>query len=235
MEEKVTLITGATGGLGRATVRTMAREGYRLALTAPDEKALNEIVQTHSLPQERVLTRTSDLTKAEEVDALIGAIEAQWEGVDILLNTVGGWSGGTRLGEITEEDWERSIQRNLHSAFLINRAVIPHMLEEGWGRIVNVASKAVEDPRPRQAAYNVAKAGVVALTASIAADYHRQGIVANAILPSIIDTPHTRANMPDADHSRWVTPKEIAELMLFLCQQEKGSINGASIPIYGQV
>ncbi len=235
MQKKVVLITGATGGLGRALVRTMASEGYRMALTAPHEQALSELVRKYSLPEERVLTRAVDLTEGDEVDTLIEAIAARWEGVDILLNTVGGWSGGARLGDVTEEDWQRVIQLNLHSAFLINHAVIPHMVDQGWGRIVNVASKAAQDPRPRQAAYNVAKAGVVSLTASIAADYRQRGIVANAILPSIIDTPHTRENMPEADHSRWVTPTEIARLMLFLCRQETGSINGASIPIYGGV
>ncbi|MFO7917196.1 MAG: SDR family NAD(P)-dependent oxidoreductase [Anaerolineae bacterium] len=234
MREKVVLITGATGGLGRAVVQTMAREGYRLALTAPEKESLHEIVQTYSLSEERVLIRAADLTRADQVDGLIEAIEACWEGVDILLNTVGAWSGGARLGDVEEEHWQRTLQINLHSAFLVNRAVIPHMVDQGWGRIVNVASKAAEDPRPRQAAYNVAKAGVVTLTASVAADYRRRGIVANAILPSIIDTPHTRANMPDADHSRLVSPEEIAQLMLFLCRQD-GSVNGAGIPIYGRV
>jgi NAD(P)-dependent dehydrogenase (short-subunit alcohol dehydrogenase family) len=213
----------------------MAENKYRLALTARDEDALKALVQEYALSEEHTLIQTADLTNSEEIDALIGAIETRWGGVDILLNTVGGWSGGTRLGDVEEKDWQRVMELNLHSAFLINHAVIPHMADQGWGRIVNVASKAAADPRPRQAAYNVAKAGVVALTASITADYRDQGIVANAISPSIINTADARANMPDADHSRWVPPVEIARLMLFLCRQENSSINGATIPIYGQV
>ena len=124
---------------------------------------------------------------------------------------------------------------NLRSAFLINRAVLPYMASRGWGRIVNIASRAAESPAARQAAYNVAKAGVVALTGSIAAEYRRQGIAANVILPAIIDTPANRAQMPDGDTSRWVKPEELAQLMLYLCSEEAGSLNGASIPVYGRV
>jgi NAD(P)-dependent dehydrogenase (short-subunit alcohol dehydrogenase family) len=83
--------------------------------------------------------------------------------------------------------------------------------------------------------YNVAKAGVVALTASIAADYRRSGVAANVILPAIIDTPSNRADMPDADRSRWVTPEQVAELVLFLCSEAGGALNGASIPVYGKL
>jgi len=109
------------------------------------------------------------------------------------------------------------------------------MLKKGWGRIVNIASRAAESPGPKQAAYNAAKAGVVALTASIAAEYRRNGIAANAILPSIIDTPQNRSQMPDADRSRWVKPEEIAALVLFLLSDEGGCMNGAAIPVYGRV
>jgi NAD(P)-dependent dehydrogenase (short-subunit alcohol dehydrogenase family) len=109
------------------------------------------------------------------------------------------------------------------------------MEEKGWGRIVNLASKAALSPGPRQAAYNVSKAGVIALTQSIAAEYRRKGIAANAILPSIIDTPANRKQMPEADSSRWVTPEQLASLILFLCTEEGGSINGASMPVYGRV
>ena len=124
----------------------------------------------------------------EEVQALVDAVVARWGGVDVLLNVAGGWSGGKRLADTSDQEWQAALNRNLTTTFLINRAVLPSMLKRGWGRIVNVGSKAAEQPGPRQAAYNVAKAGVVALTQSIAADYRRQGICANVLLPSIIDT-----------------------------------------------
>ncbi len=163
------------------------------------------------------------------------AIATRWGGVDVLLNLAGGWAGGKRLADLSEEDWETMLDMNLRSAFLINRAVLPYMARRGWGRIINVASRAAVEPGPRQAAYNVAKAGVLALTASIAAEYRRQGVAANVILPSIIDTPANRIAMPEADFSRWVKPEALAALMLYLASDAAGALNGASIPLYAQV
>ena len=109
------------------------------------------------------------------------------------------------------------------------------MVEHEWGRIVNLSARAAVEPGPRQVAYNVAKAGVVALTKSIAADYRRRGIAANVVLPSMIDTPQNRDSNPDADHSRWVNAEDLAELLLYLASDAGGSLNGAAIPVYGQL
>ncbi len=232
---RTVLITGATGVLGRAVAAVMAETGARLALTGRRQEALEEVVVELVLPQERVLAMTADLADAQEVAALIQAIEARWGGVDILLNCAGGWMGGQRIPDVSDEDWERALDMNLTGAFHINRAVLPHMAEQGWGRIVNVASRAAESPGTSQVGYNVSKAGVVALTESVAAEYKRRGVAANVILPSIIDTPSNRADMPKADPDRWVLPQEIAEMMRFLCTEAGGSLNGASIPVYGLV
>lgn len=234
-QDRVVLITGATGAVGSVVVRTFAATGARLALTARRMEALQELADQLELTEERTLLFAADLAQADQVEALIGAIAARWGGVDVLLNIAGGWAGGKRLAELSEEDWDAMLAMNLRSAFLINRAVLPHMVRRGWGRIVNVASKAAVEPGPRQAAYNVAKAGVVALTASIAAEYRRQGIAANVILPSIIDTPANRAAMPEADFSRWVKPEALASLLLYLASDAAGALNGASIPLYAQV
>jgi len=235
IQDRVVLVTGATGAVGRVVARAVAQSGARLALTARQPQALAALAAELALPDERVLAHAADLAVADEVQALIAAIAARWGGVDALLNVAGGWSGGARLADLTEADWDAALDMNLRSAFLINRAVLPYMASRGWGRIVNVASRAAESPTARQAAYNVAKAGGVALTGSIAAEYRRQGIAANVILPSIIDTPANRAQMPDGDASRWVKPEELAQLMLYLCSDEAGGLNGASIPVYGRV
>lgn len=235
LQDKVVLITGATGALGRVVARHFAATGVRLALTARQQRALDELAAELGLPAECLLTFAADLAVAKEVAALMEAVAARWGGVDILLNLAGGWRGGARLAELSEEEWVATLEMNLHSAFLINRAVLPYMLSRGWGRIINIASRAAAEPAARQAAYNVAKAGIVSLTASIAAEYRRQGIAANAILPSIIDTPQNRAQMPDADVSRWVKPEALAALMLHLCSEEGGQLNGAAIPVYGRL
>jgi NAD(P)-dependent dehydrogenase (short-subunit alcohol dehydrogenase family) len=236
MQDKVILVTGATGALGRVVARTMAATGARVALTARRQEALDALVdELDAEGSGRVWAQAADLAVAQDVERLVSALAERWGGVDILLNTAGGWRGGVRVADVSEEEWDFMLDMNLRSAFLINRAVLPYMVKQGWGRIVNVGSSSAVAPRARGAQYAVSKAGVVALTAAIAADYRRSGVAANVILPSIIDTPANRRGMPDADTSRWVKPQEIAELMLFLCSEAGGSLNGASVPVYGRV
>lgn len=235
LSNKTVLITGASGGLGRVVAQSLAQTGARLALTARRMGDLQALGEALGLSDERLLLIPADLANPAEVAALIEAIAARWGGVDILLNLAGGWGGGADLADTAVEDWERVLQSNLQTAFLINRAVLPYMVKQGWGRIVNIASRAAVEPRARQAAYNVAKAGVVALTASIAAEYRRKGVAANVILPSIIDSAENRAQMGEADRSRWVNPEQLAALLLFLCSPAGGELNGASIPVYGRV
>jgi NAD(P)-dependent dehydrogenase (short-subunit alcohol dehydrogenase family) len=230
--DRVVLITGATGALGNAVARACAAAGARIALSTRTGAGLADLARDLTLAKERLLLHPADLSQEADAAALVKAIAARWGGVDILLNTAGGWGGRARVAELSLADWDAQLQTNPRTAFLICRAVLPYMLERGWGRIVNVASKAAVDPGARQAAYNVAKAGVVALTCSIAQDYRRTGITANVILPSIIDKPEARQSMPDADHSRWVKPEDIAETMLFLCSEAAAAISGASIPVY---
>ena len=239
IQEKVVLVTGATGGLGPAVALRVAATGARTAVTARDRASLEtlagDIARETGAGEDRILVHSADICEAAQVKGLLDGIASRWGGADALVNLAGGWKGGKPLAEVTEQEWDAALGLNLRSAFLINRAVLPFMAKKGWGRIINVSSKAAESPGPRQAAYNAAKAGLIALTASIAAEYRRNGIAANAILPSIIDTPQNRAQTPDADFSRWVKPEEIASLVLFLLGDEAGSINGAAIPVYGKV
>jgi NAD(P)-dependent dehydrogenase (short-subunit alcohol dehydrogenase family) len=235
IKERVVLVTGATGGLGRVVARRVAASGARVAVTGRNRSSLESLADELGVKRERILAHSADLGDAVRVKELIDEIEARWEGVDALVNLAGGWTGGKPLAEVTEQEWDAAFGLNLRSAFLINRAVLPFMLRKGWGRIVNISSKAAESPGPKQAAYNAAKAGLIALTASIAAEYRRSGIAANVLLPSIIDTQQNRSQMPDADHSRWVKPEEIASLVLFLLSDEAGCVNGAAIPVYGKV
>jgi NAD(P)-dependent dehydrogenase (short-subunit alcohol dehydrogenase family) len=236
MQDKVILITGATGALGRVVAQRVAATGARVALTGRRQDALDILVgELDAKGEGRIWAQAADLAIAQDVERLMSAVAERWGGVDILLNIAGGWRGGKRVADVTEEEWDLMLDMNLRSAFLINRAVLPYMVKQGWGRIINLGSSAAVEPKPRRVQYAVSKAGVVALTAAIAADYRRSGIAANVILPSIIDTPANRKDMPDADTSRWVNPEEIAALMLFLCSEAGGSLNGATIPVYGRV
>jgi NAD(P)-dependent dehydrogenase (short-subunit alcohol dehydrogenase family) len=235
LENRTVLITGATGALGTTVAREFAQTRARLALTGRSEKKLEQLGTTLNLPSERILTAAADVTQAGSVESLVASIRDQFGSIDVLLNTAGGWSGGKPVGETSVEDWDHMLALNLHSAFLLARAVLPAMIEAGWGRIIFVSSKTAIAPRAKQAAYAVSKMGLITLAEVIAAESKGSGVTANALLPSIIDTPTNRQSMPKADPAKWVPPQRIAATMRFLCSDEAASISGAHIPIYGDL
>jgi NAD(P)-dependent dehydrogenase (short-subunit alcohol dehydrogenase family) len=235
LHDRVVLISGATGALGSAVTREFAQTQARLALTGRSAQKLERLVVESDLPAERVFTIAADVTQADGVEDLVSSVMAHFGRIDVLLNIAGGWSGGKPVGETPVEEWDRMLALNLRSAFLLSRAVLPYMLEAGWGRIVHIGSKTAVEPRARQAAYAASKMGLITLTEVIAAEVKGTGVIANVILPSIIDTPANRKAMPKADPSKWVPPERIAATMRFLCSDAAASINGAHIPIYGAV
>jgi NAD(P)-dependent dehydrogenase (short-subunit alcohol dehydrogenase family) len=235
LQDKVILITGATGALGSIVVRTFAQTQGRLALTARSEKKLERLAAEIDLPTKRTLTVVADVTQVDGVENLVATVADRFGQVDVLLNIAGGWSGGKSVGETPVEDWDHMLALNLRATFLLSRAVLPGMREAGWGRIVHVSSKTAVEPRAKQAAYAASKMGLITLTEVIAAEVKGSGVTANVILPSIIDTPENRKFMPKADPVRWVKPERIAATMQFLCSDDAAAINGARIPVYGAV
>jgi NAD(P)-dependent dehydrogenase (short-subunit alcohol dehydrogenase family) len=232
---KVILIGGATGALGSVVAREFARTEANLVLTGTAEEDLEELVDDLNLSAERVLAAPVDATDGESVTALVSEAVGCFGGLHALVNTIGGWGGGDPVAETAVEQWEWMLTLNLHSAFLLSRAVLPHMLEAGWGRIVHTSSKTAVEPRAKQAGYAVAKMGLITLTEVIAAEVKGSGVTVNVVLPSIIDTPANRKMMSSADTSKWVPPEHIAATMRFLCSDEAASINGARMPIYAAV
>jgi NAD(P)-dependent dehydrogenase (short-subunit alcohol dehydrogenase family) len=136
--------------------------------------------------------------------------------------------------ETPVEDFENQFRLNLRPTYLLCRAALPRMLESGGGSIVCVSSRAALRPFSGAAGYISSKAAVLAFVDVLAAEYTNDGVRANAILPSVIDTPGNRASQPDADHSRWVKPEQIADVISFLCSDESAAIGGAHIPVYGR-
>jgi len=233
LRDRVVLITGATGVLGSAVVREFAQTEAHLALTGRSAEKLEQVIAKTGLPMKRVLIMAADVTEPKGVEDLVAGVLERFGRIDILLNTVGGWSGGQRVGETPVEAWDRMLVLNLRSAFLLSRAVQSPMLQAGWGRIVHVSSKTAVEPRAEQVGYAVSKMGVITLTEVLAAEVKGTGVTANVILPSVIDTPVNRAAMRRADPSRWVPPERIAAAMHFLCSDAGASINGAHIRMYG--
>jgi len=231
---RIVLITGATGELGRPVAQAFAAVGDQLALVARDEARLAALVSALRLPAGRFLSHAADVTDAAQVADLVQAVTARWGRIDVLLNLAGGYQAGVPVAEMDERFWDGMLNLNLRSVFLVCRAVVPHMLKQGSGKIVNIAARAGLQGRAKASAYAVAKAGVIILTQALAEEVKNAGINVNVILPSIIDTPRNRSENPNADFSKWVPPEQLAEIILFLCSDAASALHGATIPVYGR-
>ena len=232
--EKTVVITGGTGGLGTSLVRRLMVEDYRLAVTylLPDEA--REFEQEIYVDEDRVLLTRVDATNPEAVESLFKDVSDKWGAIHGLCSLVGGWAGGRDVEETDDVRFDRMLDINLRSAFYAVRAAVPYLKEAGWGRVVLVGSRAAIDFPESQAAFNIAKAGVVALGRSVAQELDGTGVTANVLMPSVIDTPVTRQSLPYADYVNWPTPDEIAAVAQFVLSDESGVMNGALIPVYGR-
>jgi len=229
---KVTVITGATGNLGAAVTSRFLADGARAALVYQDEGKLQALLP--QLPEAgQRLALKADVTDEVQVERLMGEVHERLGGPDILLNLVGGYTFGKKVVDLDLATWEHMMSLNLTSMFLCCRHALRHMLAQGYGRVVNVSSKAALDLPAGAAAYAVAKAGVTSFTTCLAHELKGSGASVAAIMPSIIDTPATRAAMPKADFSKWVKPEEIAQAMAYLASDEGGAMNGAIVPLFG--
>jgi NAD(P)-dependent dehydrogenase (short-subunit alcohol dehydrogenase family) len=227
LKEQNALITGVTGGLGGAVVRAFIDAGATVVGVAPK-------VDLAPSASPRFLPLNADIAGAEgAANAVQGAIELVGR-VDTLIHLVGGFAGGKHVAETTDEVWLHMLNLNLNSAFYMARAILPHMLANGHGRIVAVGSRTGVEPAAGLSAYGASKAAVIALVRTIAAEVRNTDITANVILPSVIDTPANRAASPGASFSKWVTPESIASLLVWLASDDAADVNGAVIPIYGK-
>jgi len=151
-----------------------------------------------------------------------------------VVNLVGGYAAGGLVHETPVEEFDRMLTTNLRPTYLVTRAALPHLVAAGGGAVVCVSARAALAPFPGAAGYVTAKAAVRAFAEAVAVEYRRFGVRCNTVLPSVIDTPANRAAQPDADHGRWVTPAEIAPVILFLAGDGSAPTSGASIPVYGR-
>jgi NAD(P)-dependent dehydrogenase (short-subunit alcohol dehydrogenase family) len=175
-----------------------------------------------------------DVTEAAAVDKFIAELVTKYGRLDILVNTVGGYAGGESLWDTNPRLFDHMIQLNLRAGYVLARPVVPQMIRQKRGWIVNIASKAAVDHAAGGAFYAASKAGAVALFDSLAGEVKQHNINVNSVLPSVIDTPANRKMMPGADFSKWPKPEEIARVILFLCSEDSRVIHGAAIPVYGK-
>jgi NAD(P)-dependent dehydrogenase (short-subunit alcohol dehydrogenase family) len=231
--DQVVLVTGGSGNLGGAVVQAFHATGAHLVVPdrQPDRLAVlfPGLVDT----KDHYLAGLVDLTQPEDVARLVDATLERFGEIDVLVNTVGGYRAGAPPHETSLETWDFMLDLNARTAFITSRAVIPAMLRRGRGKIVNTAARSALAGGANEVAYSVSKSAVARLTESLAAAYKKNGINVNAILPGTIDTPQNREAMPNADHSRWVKPEAIAQVILFLASDAASPIHGALIPVYG--
>src|SRR5574341_566104 len=233
LKDKGAIITGGTGALGRAVVLAFLQEGARVACTyIVDEelKGLSSIIEHH---KSNVLFIKANATKEEEVKKTIQETLEGLGKIDILVNIVGGFAYA-KVVETDEKTWDSMMNMNLKSTFLCSKAVLPHMIKQNYGKIVNISSRPALKGSAGVCAYSASKAGVLNLTETIADEVKDYDINVNAILPSTIDTPANRRDMPNADFSKWVKPEEIARVIIFLASDDSKPISGAAIPVYGK-
>ena len=231
MQDRRSVVTGAFGQLGSTVARAFARAGAKVALldVAPAiPPALEaEFGQTH------LLIRAVDLADVEATRKAMAAAAMRFGGIDVLVNVAGGFRYETLL-EGGVATWDEMYAMNLRTAVVSCKAALPALLESGRGRIINIGAGAAAKGRAGMGAYTASKAGVQRLTESLADELKDRGVTVNAILPGTIDTPRNRADMPNADFSRWVPPAAIAEVILFLASDAASAVTGASIPVTGR-
>jgi len=230
LQGKIVAVTGGFGQLGLAVVRAALDAGAQVAAL---DRA-RQPADTKALAGALVLGDI-DLAESSAATKALDQVVAQFGGLDALVNIAGTFRWET-LEKGSLDTWDLLYRVNLRSAVSTSHAALPHLTKQGGGRIINIgAGAAATKASAGMGAYTASKAGVAKLTEALAEEVKDRGITVNAILPSTIDTPANRADMPNADFSRWVPPKAIADVIVFLLSDQASAVTGALIPVSGRV
>jgi NAD(P)-dependent dehydrogenase (short-subunit alcohol dehydrogenase family) len=231
MQGKQILLTGGTGGLGVGVTAAALAQEAKVFLTYYNTLEVENLKkQIPAVDFAKIKLIPLDLTKEQAVEQLVNDMGR----VDVLIHLVGGFSMG-KTHEYSYDSWQKDLELNLNTTFLVCKHSLRKMLEHGYGRIVTVGSRGAVQPGGQLAAYCAAKAGVVALTKSIADETKGTNITANVVLPSIIDTAANREAMGAADAENWVKPESLAQVICFLASEAAKDMRGAAVPVYGNI
>ena len=226
MSARVIVVTGARGALGKVVADVAAERGARVA-------GIDHAPSQDPATANRIELGGVDLTDATQAKAAIDAVVAHFGRLDALINIAGGFAYET-AAEGDPRTWQRMYALNVTTALNTARAALPHVTASPAGRIVNIGAMGALQAGAGMGAYAASKAGVHRLTEALAAEWKGR-ITVNAVLPSTIDTPANRASMPNADFAKWVTPQELADVILFLASDAASAVTGALIPVVGRV
>jgi NAD(P)-dependent dehydrogenase (short-subunit alcohol dehydrogenase family) len=229
-ESRIILVTGAFGALGSAVARRFRAEGARLALI--DHAAVTTSA-IHEYPPPHLLAGGVDLTDPAAAAAAVRTVVGGAGALDVLVNVAGGFRWQTlEKGDVAT--WELMFAMNLKTAVVTSQAVLPYLKARGAGRIINIGAGAAGRGRAGMGPYTASKAGVERLSESLADELKDHNITVNTILPGTIDTPANRADMPDADTTRWVHPDAVADVVAFLASDAARAVTGAAIRVFGR-
>jgi NAD(P)-dependent dehydrogenase (short-subunit alcohol dehydrogenase family) len=228
-ENRTVMLTGASGNLGKAVAAAFAERGARLVLVNRQREALTAAFG--GLKDAALVP--ADLLDRRQTQAAFDAAVQRFGRLDVLCHLAGGFRMGEAVHGTTDSTWDFLFDINARTLVNIARPVVPHMIERGGGKIVNVGAFAAQKGVAQMGVYCAAKSSVIRLTEAMAAELKEKNINVNCVLPTIIDTPENRASMPQADPARWVSPQALAEVIVFLASDAARAVHGAAIPVTG--
>jgi NAD(P)-dependent dehydrogenase (short-subunit alcohol dehydrogenase family) len=224
---RTAVLTGVTGGWGRAVLDRFAAQGWNVVITHREEQTPGDL-------PEGVAAVRADLADPDAALGVAAAAVERFGGVDALAHIAGGFAAAGTIDEQPVDVWRSQMTINLDTAYFMTRAVLPQMREAGRGAIVYIGTSAMLTPFSGASGYIVSKVALGGLMRCVDVEVRKEGIRANAVVVKIVDTPRNRAENPDADHSRWTTGAELAEVVEWLCTDASAPLSGGLIPAYGR-
>ena len=235
-ENQCVIVTGASGNLGAAVARAFVDRGANVVLV---DRSREHTEHAGFTDDARHLISVTDLLDQTQVNAMVQAAVAKFGGIHVLCNIAGGFRMGEAVHETSDANWNFLFDINARTLLHASRAVVPQMLKQpssasgSRGKIINVGAFGAQRGGAQMGAYAASKASVMRLTESMAAELREKNINVNAVLPTIIDTPQNRKDMPDANPAKWVAPEALADVVLFLASDAARAVHGALVPVTG--